>query len=196
MKAFSLIWHKSLGHLLGVAVGWCVLGLAVAPGQTVGREGSLNYLDDGQEITLTGAAEPISGVLELPGQINGKPVTTIAASAFAETPGLTVVTFPASIAVVGDGAFAGCADLSWVSFFGNAPQMGEGVFAGAAQGFIVFIMRARASALPLGWGILRFCKGSGNLHKSSSQLGSLALEELCRHSRKLEPSPGWWGCSM
>ncbi len=138
MKAFSLLWRKSLGHLLGVAVGWCVIGLAVAPGQTVGREGIWNYLDDGQEITLTGAAEPISGEWQMPAEINGKPVTKIAANAFAETPGLTGVHFHALIAVVGDGAFAGCADLSWVSFYGNAPQMGEGVFAGAAPGFTVF----------------------------------------------------------
>lgn len=82
-------------------------------------------------VTLTG----FSGGgprLTVPAALNGKPVSGIAANAFASASGLVSVTLPASVAVLENGAFSGAGSLRRVYFTGNAPSAGGAAFSGSS----------------------------------------------------------------
>ena len=56
-----------------------------------------------------------SGAVEIPAEINGRPVVAIGADAFAGNAAITSITIPASVTNIVDGAFAGCTGLRSVS---------------------------------------------------------------------------------
>lgn len=63
-----------------------------------------------------------SGVVIIPGQLEGVPVTAIAPGAFAGCDQLTGITIPGTITTIGEGAFSGCSSLSVVNFSGTKQQ--------------------------------------------------------------------------
>ena len=50
-------------------------------------------------------------LIEVPGEVNGRPVTEIGEGAFAGNQSIHRVTLPESVAVIGENAFAGCSEL-------------------------------------------------------------------------------------
>ncbi len=65
------------------------------------------YVNDADEVVITGYSVPM-GNLEIPSEIDGKPVTGIGDSAFAYCFGLTSVTLPNGLTSIGDKAFYNC----------------------------------------------------------------------------------------
>lgn len=71
--------------------------------ETVHTEGTLNYTVDNGSVTITGWFGRAAKV-EIPAQIAGMPINTVAAGAFRDKTGTTVV-LPDSVAAVEQGAF-------------------------------------------------------------------------------------------
>jgi sugar lactone lactonase YvrE len=65
-------------------------------------------------------------------------VTTIAASAFRNTAGLSRVTIPASVTSIGSQAFGSCSNLRTITFLGNAPMVDLTVFESDSNAVIIF----------------------------------------------------------
>ena len=72
---------------------------------------------------VTACRSNASGVIIIPATSEEKPVTAIAASAFAGCDGILIVLVPESIQSIGAGAFAGCAALVEIEFQGDAPTL-------------------------------------------------------------------------
>ncbi len=75
--------------------------------------------------------------------LNSK-LTRIDVGAFRECFNLTTVTFPESVATLGNDAFSSCTQLASVEFLGDAPRLGRGVFGNCGLGFKVFFTRGSA----------------------------------------------------
>jgi len=82
------------------------------------------YIESGNEVTITGYKGAEGGV-NIPAQINGKPVTVIRSEAFAQMTSLTSVTIPNSVISIGGGAFSDCRKLVSVTI-GNSVTSIEG----------------------------------------------------------------------
>lgn len=66
--------------------------------------------------------------LEIPGEIGGKPVTSIKEKAFQSCTKLKSVTVPEGVTNIGDKAFAGCTSLATITLPKNAMSIGSGAF--------------------------------------------------------------------
>jgi len=87
----------------------------------------LSFTTNAGAITVTGYSSLCPYVI-IPASINGLPITSIGANAFANLTNLTSVTIPASVTNVGANAFEGCSSLTGVYFNGNAPPADATVF--------------------------------------------------------------------
>ena len=86
-------------------------------GSELTADGFKYKLNSAGTAVITGATTT-SGALTIPTSLGGKSVTEIADFAFYAT-GVTSVTIPSSVTVVGDCAFAECKNLTSVTFKGN-----------------------------------------------------------------------------
>lgn len=86
-------------------------------GSELTADGFKYKLNSASTAVITGATTT-SGALSIPTSLGGKSVTEIADFAFYAT-GVTSVTIPSSVTVVGDCAFAECKNLTSVTFKGN-----------------------------------------------------------------------------
>jgi hypothetical protein len=95
-------------------------------GAEIKREGDYYYIDEDGEITIryTGTG----GNVNIPAQIKGKPVTTIAPGAFANCYRLTSVSIPDSVTTIASGAFANCYRLTSVTIPNSVTVIGGGAF--------------------------------------------------------------------
>ncbi|MCH5187283.1 MAG: leucine-rich repeat domain-containing protein [Oscillospiraceae bacterium] len=66
--------------------------------------------------------------LEIPGEIDGKPVASIKEKAFQSCTSLKNVTVPNGVTNIGDKAFAGCTSLNMITLPKNAMNIGVGAF--------------------------------------------------------------------
>jgi hypothetical protein len=81
--------------------------------------------DGGITITrYTGTA----AVLSIPNSINGKPVSRIGDSAFANCAGIIAVVIPSSVVSIGDYAFSGCVGLTSIVIPNSVSSIGDGAF--------------------------------------------------------------------
>ena len=64
----------------------------------------------------------------IPGEYQGKPVTTIGLSAFAGCQNLTSITIPDSVTTIGESAFWGCENLTSITIPDNMETIGDGIF--------------------------------------------------------------------
>ncbi|MBQ8073322.1 MAG: leucine-rich repeat domain-containing protein [Clostridia bacterium] len=71
--------------------------------------------------------------VSIPAVIEGRTVTEIGASAFANKGSLTSVQIPEGVSVIGNNAFSGCSSLKEVLFPSALSQLGPGAFAGCGR---------------------------------------------------------------
>ena len=77
-----------------------------------------------------------SGVVEIPAEIDGRPVVAIGADAFARNTAITSITIPASVTNVAEGAFAGCTGLNTISIFEVKPDQQLSDFVSGAETYV------------------------------------------------------------
>jgi len=97
------------------------------------------YVTNNGTITITRYAGS-GGVVNIPGTINGLPVTSIGDGAFYNVSGIggpSVVTIPDSATNIGNGVFQGCGDLSIVTIGTNVTSIGKYVFEGTTLSSIL-----------------------------------------------------------
>lgn len=81
----------------------------------------MQYTEENGTIVITGYVQG-GGVVIIPSNINGVPVTAIAPGAFAGCDQITGIVLPSSVTQIGDGAFSGCSALSVVNYTGSREQ--------------------------------------------------------------------------
>lgn len=85
--------------------------------------------EDGKGYTVTGGTIPADGHLVIPATYRGKPVVEIGFQAFKES-GLTRVTIPDSVAILGGSAFYGCTELTQIRIPDSVESIGFYTFYG------------------------------------------------------------------
>lgn len=95
-------------------------------------ESYLTYEVVGDTITITDCVESYSGKLEIPAEIDGKPVTAIAGTAFFECVQLSAVVIPEGVTSIGDNAFGSCLHLSEVTIPSTVVSIGNDAFTNTA----------------------------------------------------------------
>jgi uncharacterized repeat protein (TIGR02543 family) len=100
----------------------CVLAVSVTA-----NPGDFTYTDNGDNITITGYTGP-GGAVEIPPEIDGKPVTSISSEAFSKLTGPTSVTIPDSVTNIGYAAFKECTDLASVTIGNGVTSIGSSAF--------------------------------------------------------------------
>ncbi|MBQ8689277.1 MAG: leucine-rich repeat domain-containing protein [Clostridia bacterium] len=94
-----------------------VLAFTACDGEEPTESINFTYTETEDNVEITGYEGILSSEdkLTIPAMINGKPVTSIAGSAFAKRTDLTSVFIPASITAIGEGAFEGCQNLTSIN---------------------------------------------------------------------------------
>lgn len=91
--------------------------------------GRLSYDENADgTIKITDCDESASGKLEIPAEIDGKPVTGIGANAFFSCKGLTGISIPDRVTSIGDSAFWECSNLTEVSIPDSVTSIGSDAF--------------------------------------------------------------------
>jgi uncharacterized repeat protein (TIGR02543 family) len=87
---------------------------------------------DGTYYSVKALDTSISGIVEIPAEFNGKPVTTIEENGFNGCSDLLGVTIPSSVTTIGTKAFYGCSKMEDVTFEGtsNITKITESAFEG------------------------------------------------------------------
>lgn len=75
----------------------------------------------------------LSGILIIPSEINGQPVTSILSGAFSGRTDIKGIVLPDSITEIGAGAFMNCTNLEYVLFGDNQSIITEGSFVGCTS---------------------------------------------------------------
>ncbi len=105
-----------------------------------GFEFKLN--SDGNTYSFAGIGTYTGLTVEIPESYNGKPVTTIADGAFANSH-VTSVTLPKTIVKIGAGAFNGCTALTLVEYKGTDKEWASVVKADGWDGGLSFTIKAQ-----------------------------------------------------
>ncbi|MCI6039301.1 MAG: leucine-rich repeat protein [Clostridiales bacterium] len=126
MKRIALLM---ISLLLCFAAGAAAENTQPAPDETY-ECGDYAYilLEDGSA-EVTGYAGAASK-LEVPGELDGYPVTTIGDSAFWGCKSLTDITLPDSVTTIGDAAFWGCKSLTDITLPDSVTTIGDSAFWG------------------------------------------------------------------
>ncbi len=93
-----------------------------------GTEGAVTYQKYADHAVLTGYDKTEVGVVRIPEQFGGQPVTAIADNAFSGCKKITSVEFPDSLTAIGENAFADCESLAAVKLNDKIAQIGSGAF--------------------------------------------------------------------
>lgn len=92
-----------------------VLLCSIAPaGAAAAQAYTLTWEEDTENggVAITGYTGDLSGTLEIPAKLEGKPVVSIRKEAFMEKTNITGLTLPDSLLVIEDGAFKDCKNLA------------------------------------------------------------------------------------
>ena len=78
-------------------------------------------------------APAVSGDVTIPGELGGKPVTSIGKGAFQGCTEVTSIVIPDGVTTIGNYAFQGCTGLTSVTIPDSVENVGAGVFAGCSD---------------------------------------------------------------
>lgn len=89
---------------------------------------NLTYETEGGQAVITGCAGKITDTLEIPGIIDGCPVTGISDFAFRDKTAVTGVIIPDSVSFIGEGAFYGCTGIRRIDIPDTVISIGHNAF--------------------------------------------------------------------
>ncbi|MBR4726789.1 MAG: leucine-rich repeat protein [Clostridia bacterium] len=119
---------KSIRNLLCLLLAVLLIGGAAVPAALATGESFLTITKLGSYAQVTACNGSAVGLIDIPDQYDGVPVTEIAESAFASTAKITQVNIPETVTKVGKYAFEDCANLHTVRFAGDLCTLGTGAF--------------------------------------------------------------------
>jgi len=99
-----------------VLLAFVTAGAVFAQAPTLDK---LKFTSMANNTVVSAANDKISGAVVIPDTYNGNPVVQINYSAFRNNTGITSVTIPASVSMVGTAAFNGCTSLTSVTILGK-----------------------------------------------------------------------------
>jgi len=123
--ADNATWMDALTQSYGGNITWVPMEV---------DNSGVGYVEEDGGVKIVGC-DGGEGELEIPEEIDGMPVTTIADNAFAGAKGITSVVIPESVTDIGEFAFYNCPDLSSVTIHGK--RGGEGAQAVGRNGTVV-----------------------------------------------------------
>lgn len=121
------IFRKSFIVFLSVALLLTLVQVAAVAEDNL-KYGVLTYEVSGNEIIITDCDDSANGKIEIPKEIDSKPVTCIGAMAFYRCQSIESVVVPDSVFTIGDRAFTGCYALSTVDMSDNVTSIGASAF--------------------------------------------------------------------
>ena len=83
---------------------------------------------DDDTVEITDCDNEAAGELEIPAEIDGKPVTSIGDGAFSVCSGLTKITIPNGVTSIRDGAFSNCSGLTEITIPDSVTSIGDNAF--------------------------------------------------------------------
>lgn len=95
---------------------------------SIGEQIYGNFLYDMMRGIITGHVGEISGVIEIPSEINGIEIRAVGTGAFAGCTGITDLIINNGIAEIETGAFSGCAGIKSLKLPDTLKYIGEGAF--------------------------------------------------------------------
>lgn len=96
----------------------------------VGVYGDLTYFEYSDYVKISSCDTSAEGEIEIPAEISGLPVTSIAKDAFYDCSGLTSVTIPDSVTEIGEFAFENCSGLISITIPDSVTEIGDSAFKG------------------------------------------------------------------
>jgi hypothetical protein len=130
LAVFSLSFEM-YGYLLGMKIlclfSSLLLLLPVVYSATV-EDLTLSLNSDELSYTITGCSSTAYGNLDIPSQVNGKPITSIGYSAFSNCDLLTSIVIPETVINIGAAAFKFCASLKNVEINGLIQSINASTF--------------------------------------------------------------------
>jgi BspA type Leucine rich repeat region (6 copies) len=117
--------------------------------------GLFTYTHDDSTVTITRFSRDATGTVEIPGEIDGKPVTRIDSLAFSNCTGLTSVTLPTTITSMGNSVFDGCNQLTSINVqAGNPMYYGDdGVLFDAERKIVILCPEGKTGTYSLPYGV-------------------------------------------
>jgi len=108
--------------------------------------------------------------VNIPPQIQNRPVTVIDRFAFQNNRNITSVTIPDSVTMIGEGVFSGCTSLANITIPNSVTMIGEGVFSGCTSLANITIPN---SVTIIGDGVFSGCTSLANITipNSVSEIG-------------------------
>ena len=131
-----------------------VVSITLVP-SSHGEFGLFAYKVVDDSVVITGYLEIIRGNIDIPEGINGKPVTTIGIGAFAYQTGLTSITVPSSVTIMGKSAFESCSSLTSITI-PSVTIMGKSAFESCSSLTSITILSSLTS---IGESAFAFCYG-------------------------------------
>jgi hypothetical protein len=114
-----------------------LLATGVAEEERTDASGQWTYVLEGGCATIISYEEELSGVLTIPGEVDGYPVTGIGVEAFHMCWDLAKVIIPDSVTSIGEWAFKECYELTGVVIGSNVTSIDEMAFFGCESLVIV-----------------------------------------------------------
>ena len=109
-------------------VAACGVFLCCALAGHAAQFGDFTYVEYDTYIEITDYPEDGTGEVVIPGEIVGKPVTSIGDEALLGCNNLTNITIPDSVISIGDSAFSHCTSLTSVTIPDSVTTIGRGAF--------------------------------------------------------------------